>query len=180
MAMRLLASLCASFTILSVAAAVGIQLPSCSTLDHIVSRLRSQLVEDVTVRTGFPGTRIVYYRNRNKYTLTYYSSTSYLKIDGIHELLPVEGRELARVLEGTFFAKKGVETGDACGLLVEQSSSRAGGAQLPSSVLDFDFTLFVHIANQNASHGTGLWPVFRTRELLVAALGVAAKLLQSR
>jgi hypothetical protein len=131
----LLARLCAFISILSVAAAVGIQLPSGSSLDDVVSQLCSQLVEDFTVQFGSRGTRIFYYRNRNKYTLTYYRKTAYLKIDGIHDLLLVEGRELARLLGGTLFEKKGDEKGDSCGMSLGQSSSSARCVQLPSSAL---------------------------------------------
>ena len=181
----LFAGLCAFFPILSVAEAVGIQLPLGSPLDHVVSRLRSQLVEDVTVHRGVPGTRIFYYRNRNKYTLTYYSSTSYLKIDGIHDLLPVEGRELARVLEGTLFAKKGDELGDACGLFLEQNSSSARSVQLPPSVLSSSSpssaaspTRMPH--TELAREMTRLGACFQDSDRLVAAMGVSAKLLQFR
>lgn len=87
--------------------AVGIQLPKGTTSGEVESRLRRRGLERFEVIPGKPGIRFTYWYTQTKFTLTFYPNTGYLKVDGHHELLAAEGRELQRLLGGTLVDKKG-------------------------------------------------------------------------
>ena len=148
---------CAFMAILTAAAAVGIQLPLGFPCEDVESRLRFQRTEDFKVISGFSGTRITYWRNRNKYTLTYYRNTAYLKIDGRHELLFEEGRELQRLLGGTLADKKGSERDRSLwtvsGTKQQQCWERTGAI----GRMDVETTTVASTTDGDATSGTGQW-----------------------